>query len=143
MRILFDTSALVAALISSHPQHQAARACLVENIQRDDVEVCVSSHALAELFAVLTRFPQWRVRADMALAIIEGIHPSVTVIALTEDDYMWVLEQVTSLGLSGAIVYDGLHARAALKAGVTTLYTLNTKDFVRLGDAVATLVASP
>lgn len=85
MRILFDTSALVAALISSHPQHQAARACLVENIQRDDVEVCVSSHALAELFAVLTRFPQWRVRADMALAIIEGIHPSVTVIALTEE----------------------------------------------------------
>jgi predicted nucleic acid-binding protein len=116
---------------------------LLEHINNADVEVCVSTHALVELFAVLTRFPQWRVRADTAQAIIEGIRPRVTVIALTEDDYVWVLKHVTSLELVGAVVYDGLHARAALKAGVTTLYTLNTKDFMRLGDAVARLVASP
>lgn len=67
----------------------------------------------------------------------------MTVIELTEDDYVWVLEQLTSLNLTGAVVYDALHARATLKAGATTLYTFNVKDFTRLGDAVARLVVSP
>ena len=67
----------------------------------------------------------------------------MTVIELTEDDYVWVLEQLTALNLTGSVVYDALHARAALKAGTTALYTFNVKDFTRLGDVVARLVVSP
>ncbi len=108
-----------------------------------DVEACISTHALVELFAVLTRFPQQQVSADMAHNIIKNLRTRLTVVDLTEDDYMWVLEHITSLQLSGAVVYDGLHARAALKAEVTMLYTFNVKDFTRLGNAVARLVVRP
>lgn len=143
MKVLFDTSVLVAALIATHPQHAIARACLLENGHRDDIEACVSTHTLAELFAVLTRFLQKNISTRAAHDIIEGLRTRLTVIDLTEDDYVWVLEQLTALNLTAAVVYDALHARAALKADATTLYTFNVKDFTRLGDAVAGLVVNP
>ena len=103
----------------------------------------LSTHALAESFAVLTRIPRWRVSSEQARQIIAGIHPHVTIISLDEDDYMWALDRMTSLRLVGGAIYDLLHARAALKTNATILYTFNTKHFLRFSDDVRALVTRP
>lgn len=56
MRVLFDTSTLVAAILVSHPQHPAcfARLQLVESRQ---VLGFVSTHSLAEMYSVMNRLP--------------------------------------------------------------------------------------
>lgn len=141
MSVLFDTSALVAVLIGQHPEHQAARACFIEHQTND--HICVSIHGLAELFAVLTRIPHWRVSVEQARQIIQGIRPHVTVVALDENDYMWAIDRMASVRVSGGAIYDCLHARAALKTEATVLYTFNTKHFARLGDEVNALVRKP
>ncbi len=47
------------------------------------------------------------------------------------------------LKLPGGGVYDAGIATAAMKAEVDHIITLNPKDFVRLGDAIASLVEVP
>ncbi|MEM7737246.1 MAG: PIN domain-containing protein, partial [Deinococcota bacterium] len=111
MSVLFDTSALVAAVTAQHPEHHAARGCFIKHVQDENDQVCMSTHALAESFAVLTRIPRWRVSSEQARQIIAGIHPHVTIISLDEDDYMWALDRMTSLRLVGGAIYDLLHAR--------------------------------
>ncbi len=141
MSVLFDTSALVAVLIAQHPEHDSARACFINH--QTNGYICVSTHGLAELFAVLTRIPHWRVSVEQARQIIHSLRPHVTVVALDEDDYMWAIDRMVSLGIAGGAIYDCLHARAALKAEATTIYTFNTKHFARLGDEVNALVRKP
>lgn len=68
MKILFDTSMLVAAMVESHPHHTLAFPWLQRVKQRLD-EGVVAAHTLAELYAVLTRLP---------------VHPIVT---LNESDF--------------------------------------------------------
>ncbi len=140
MRVLYDTSVLVAVLTSGHPQHHKTRTRFIAQVDASDIDVCVSTHALAELFAVLTRFPHWRISPSEAKKGIDQLRTRLTVVALDAEDYLWVLERIASLELSGAVVYDTLHARAALTCNASKLYTLNSKDFVRLGSDVASLV---
>ncbi len=49
MKILFDTSVLVAALVQKHPKHERALPWLSKAI-RNEFEFIVSSHTLAELY---------------------------------------------------------------------------------------------
>lgn len=54
MRLFFDTSTLVAAMVEGHPSHSAALPWL----QRVKVDTgLVAAHTLAELYAILTRLP--------------------------------------------------------------------------------------
>lgn len=56
MKLLLDTSVLVAGLMESHPRHEWCFSWLVQ-LHRGDIEGVVSSHLLLELYAVLTRLP--------------------------------------------------------------------------------------
>ena len=56
MRTLFDTSVLVAACIEGHPKHERALPWL-SKAKAQEFEFVVSSHTLAELYAVLTTLP--------------------------------------------------------------------------------------
>ena len=56
MRILFDTSALIAALVEIHPSHALVYPSLSRILQRQDTGL-ISAHSLAELYAKLTRIP--------------------------------------------------------------------------------------
>jgi predicted nucleic acid-binding protein len=47
------------------------------------------------------------------------------------------LEASSALGIAGGGVHDALLLHSALKAGARTIYTWNTKDFVRLGSPTA------
>ena len=58
MKVFFDTSALVTAIVDQLPNHAAALACYRRLAQRrrGPKAVC-STHALAECYATLTALP--------------------------------------------------------------------------------------
>ena len=51
MKILFDTSVLVAALINSHPRHESAIHWL-QQVKLGEIEMVIATHTLAELYAM-------------------------------------------------------------------------------------------
>ena len=56
MKVLFDTSVLVAAHVPSHAEYSSARLWL-ERAKQGAFEFVVAAHTLMETYAVLTRLP--------------------------------------------------------------------------------------
>lgn len=131
-KALFDTSVLVAGLVSQHPRHGRAFPWL-KRVAAGEVAGLVATHSLAELYAVLTSLPvRPRISPGAARRLIrETVESSFQVVQLTARDYRDVLDSVAELGLAGGVVYDALAARIAEKAGVDQLLTFNPSDFRR------------
>ena len=66
MKILLDTSVLVAAMVETHPAYEAAFPYLLR-MKKGEENGFVAAHSLAESFSVLTRLPV-RPRISPALA---------------------------------------------------------------------------
>jgi predicted nucleic acid-binding protein len=144
VRVLFDTSVLLAALIQPHPNHDIALPWLKRAKDRE-IEMTVSAHSLAELYAVLSTLPvSPRILPAVALRLIrENIESAASVIALSASDYWSVLKGLGKIGFSGGIVYDALILRAALKARADQLVTFNVKDFRRLSADTDITITAP
>ncbi|MBD2360577.1 PIN domain-containing protein [Anabaena minutissima FACHB-250] len=143
MKVLFDTSVLVAAFEVSHPRHHV---CLpwLQQAQEKKIDGCFSTHTFAELYSVLTRLP---VRPPISPVIAqrlinENLH-FFTAIPLTADDYQQAIASMVTLNLPGGGIFDALIAQAALKAEVDILLTLNPSHFTRLGADLAQRVQVP
>lgn len=73
MKVLYDTSVLIAALLLEHENHDLALSRL-ETARQGVVKGYVSTHSLAELYSVMTRLPQpLRVLPDEAEAAIADL----------------------------------------------------------------------
>ncbi len=144
MKALLDTSVLVAAVVQAHPQHGRALPWLVRG-RRGEFQLFVASHTLAEMFAVLTTLPvKPRISPSTAWRLVsENIARPARVVALSTADYQATIKQVAAIGLAGGVVYDALIARAAQKARVDRLLTLDTDDFERVWPAGAAKIATP
>jgi len=142
--VLFDTSVLVAGLVERRESHARAVAWL-RRAQAGEIRAAVSTHTLAQLYAVLTRLPLTpRIAPRMALDLIERfLQCGVKVVALDAKDYLAVLAGVTARALPGGIVYDALHAEAARKCRADRLLTLNPADSERTWSEGADRIASP
>ncbi|HLF66243.1 MAG TPA: PIN domain-containing protein [Gammaproteobacteria bacterium] len=133
MKILFDTSVLIAGLVQSHPKHDRALPWLVRAVEKkDECYLCV--HTLMETYAVLTSLPvSPRISPSVALNLIESnFKKHFQIITLTTQDHWKLLTHLVAQGLMGGVSYDGLLCQAALKAGVDKILTFNQKDFKRL-----------
>lgn len=130
---LFDTSVLVAGLSAAHAGHEVARSRLAA-AARGEVDMAVSTHALAELYATLTALPtRPRVTPGQARHLIEeNVLQRAAVVALDAADYAQVLDRMADLGLTSGAVYDALHVRAAEKVEADELLTFNGRDFRRM-----------
>ncbi|MBI5018036.1 MAG: PIN domain-containing protein [Deltaproteobacteria bacterium] len=144
MRVLFDTSVLVAAMVAAHPAHGRASAWL-RKARAGEVEFLIAAHTLAELFAVLTRLPTVpRISPEVACRLVEeNVASRAGVIALVAEDYRALLRRWAGLGLAGGAVYDGLIARAAERATADRLLTLNVDHFRRAWPEGASIIAPP
>ena len=144
MKKLLDTSVLYAALTQEHLFHQRG-AALLQAAQRKEFDLFVSQHTLAELYCNLTRLsvpPKMAPR--LALEVIRrSVIASAHVVALSGDDYEAVIEKMAELGLSGPLIYDALIARAAEKAEVDKLFTLNPAHFKRVWPEGADIITEP
>lgn len=144
MRVLLDTSVLVAAMVEGHPAHERALPWLQRVKAETDVGL-VAAHSLAESYAVLTVLPvQPRISPAVVHQLIKhNILDLFEVVTLSEEDYALVIAQLSDLGIVGGAVYDALILQAALRAKVDQVVTLNEKDFRRVHPALADKIISP
>ena len=133
MKVLFDTSVIIAAIIESHPFHAKALPWLIKS-KAQTIEAIVASHTLAELYSVLTSLPvKPRVSSAAAQQLIhDNVISVATVVTLTASEYMLVIKQLAMQELIGGVVYDALIAQVAIKAKAQKILTLNVKDFKRV-----------
>lgn len=132
MKILFDTSALIAAVVQAHPRHNKALPWL-KNAKAEKMDFYVCSHSLAEIYAVLTSMPlQPKINGETALRLInENIIEHAKIVPLAAKDYISVIKNMSDLGLHGGTIYDALIICAAVNAKVDRILTLDD-DFKRL-----------
>jgi predicted nucleic acid-binding protein len=144
VKIFFDTSTLVAALIESHESHEQALPWL-DRALAGEIEAFVAAHSLAELFATLTRIPtKPRISPGLALRMLrENVLLAFRPIALSAEDFVSTLEKLADLDCSGGVIYDGLIAAAAARAGVDRFLTLNVSHFRRVWPEGADLIQRP
>jgi predicted nucleic acid-binding protein len=133
MKILFDTSVMIAAMVEPHPMHSRAFPWL-RRAKSKEFHILVASHTLAELYAVLTTLPiSPKIQPGVARQLIyHNINKISKIISLSSSDYISVINQMANLGLSGGSVYDALIAKSAQKSKVDRLLTFNVDDFKRV-----------
>ncbi len=132
-RIFFDTSVLIPALIANHPRHaEAARR--LERVHAGAIQLVISTHTIAELYATLSALPvSPRISSGEAVQLIrENVLSRAEIVALDESDYEQVISLAAEMDVSGGAVYDALHVHAARKAVADRLWTMNERDFVRI-----------
>lgn len=143
MKIFFDTSALVAALVIQHPSHKACLPRLLR-VQAGHDNGLVSTHSLAELYSVLTRLPyRPQIRPDEAQRLMIENLSIFEKIQLDQGDYEGAIAQMVERDLPGGGIFDALIAQAMIKSDADVLLTLNPKHFVRLSEAIAHRVEVP
>jgi len=133
MKIFADTSFLIAALIESHPHHSRTMPW-IEKLSHKKIDLGVSSHSIAETYAILTTLPIVpRIPPGTALEMINNnIIQNSQVIELKTSDYLKCLHFATERGLHGGIIYDILIAYCFDKFKGDGILTFNHKDFVRI-----------
>lgn len=136
MKVFFDTSALVTAVVDQLPNHGAALACyrrFAQSRRGSSAAVC-STRALAECYATLTALPLARriQPAEAARLIEDHFLRHLEAVPLSAADYKAALARVASLGLRSGAIYDALHARCAERTSCDRILTYNTADFERL-----------
>jgi len=144
MRILLDTSVLVAAMVEAHPAHLQALPWL-QKAKDSTYTGLVAAHSLAELYAILTTLPVHpRIHPAVAQQLIKSnVLDKFEIVPLSGEDYTAVIDRLADLGIIGGATYDGLILHAASKADVDQVVTLNEKDFRRVYPALADKIISP
>lgn len=139
MKYFFDTSILLPAALTAHPNHARA----TDLIKQTSVDaksaglLCLSTHVIAELYSSfpgVARQLQVEVAPGQIFSVVKALISHLTTIDLQEADYLAALERCVRLGMTGAVIYDALHFQAALKAKADILFTENRRDFDRLLD---------
>ncbi len=144
MKTLFDTSVIIAALVDEHKSH--ARSLLwLQQAQRGEFSAVISSHSIAELYAILTRLPlRPLISGPLAWRLINGqVLPYFEAIPLNSADYQAVISYLSGAALIGGITYDAIIAQAAIKSSAERILTLNPKDFLRTYPALAAEIITP
>ncbi len=143
MKILLDTSVLVAAMIETHPAHTRALPWL-QRVKSGSDTGLVAAHSLAELYAILTLPLQPRIPPSVTQALIRrNVFTVLEVVSLSDADYAAVIDHLSDLGIVGGATYDALILYAALKANIDQVATLNEKDFRRVYPQFAGKIVSP
>jgi predicted nucleic acid-binding protein len=141
MKTFLDTSVLVAAFHADHPHHKPSFD-LLRSCEKSDA--CCGAHSLAEVYATLTSMrPPRRASGDQVLLFIGNIRERLSVVALDAQEYFQMLEASATAGIAGGAMYDAILGHCALKANAATIYTWNTKDFLRLPASISGRVRTP
>ncbi|HEV2398719.1 MAG TPA: PIN domain-containing protein [Candidatus Sulfotelmatobacter sp.] len=141
MRVFFDTSVLVAAVLEEHEHHSRSFSSLSG---ADRSFAFCAAHNMAEAYATLTRYPgKQRLNEQQALLALSVFEKKLMIVALEAREYLGAIRRFAALGIVGGTIYDGLIAACALKAKADALYTWNIAHFLLLGDDVAKRVRTP
>ena len=144
MKVLLDTSVLVAAMVEAHPMHELALPWLQRAKGGSDLGV-VAAHSIAELYAILTTLPVHpQISRAIARRLIEqNVLDSCEIVSLSQEDYIAIIDHLSESGIVGGVTYDALILHAALKVNADRVITLNEKDFQRIYTGLADRVVTP
>ncbi|MBE9011212.1 PIN domain-containing protein [Pseudanabaenaceae cyanobacterium LEGE 13415] len=143
MKVLFDTSVIVAASLPRHPNHAPCFSQL-QAARNGQIQAYISTHTLAEAYSVLTRMPsQPRMLPSDTRILLSEYLLYIEAVALETKDYRAAIDQMASLNLPGGGIFDALIAQAAVKASVDRILTLNLNHFTRLSTAIAKITQVP
>ena len=144
MKVLFDTSVVVAAFINSHPAHRRSLPWLQKAVKKQ-IEDLVSVHSLIEVYSVITKLPlSPKISTDLALKLIkENILNSFKLITYGSGDYIDLLASLEKNNISGGASYDGLIMRAAAKSKADKIITLDASDFIRVSPGPVDKISEP
>jgi predicted nucleic acid-binding protein len=140
VKTYWDSSALLAAVISDEPHHAAANAALA-TVQDD----WSTPHALAECFATLTGGRKSiQLTPANAMQIIEvNFLPRLSLWKLTPADYLTAMRKAQAAGARGGALYDLLHLQAARQLKAQRIYTLNVRHFQAFAPDLANCICAP
>lgn len=133
MKALLDTSTLIASIIESHPKHVYALSWL-RRAKNKEFEAIVSAHSLLEIYSVFTVAPfKPKISPEIAKKLIDtNIINNCKIITLSANEYLSLIDSLSSQDFKGGIVYDALIQVCAEKSKVDKIITANAKDFTRL-----------
>lgn len=135
MKVLFDTSTLIASIIESHPKHEIALSWL-KRAKNKEFNAIVSAHSLLEIYSVLTTAPfKPKILPVIAKKLIDiNIRKNFNTVLLSSNEYFALIDFLSSNGFRGGIVYDALIYACARKSKVDKIVTSNVKDYTRLNN---------
>ena len=140
MKQFFDSSILIPAFYKFHIHHAPSAEIFLTASKENSF---CALRTLGEVFAVLTGLPvRPRITGPDAMLILQQILDRLTVIALSEQEYVSVLRSLSTTIVGGA-AYDALIAHCAVKSGAEVLLTWNVRDFTRFSPDIARLVKTP
>lgn len=144
MKVLFDSSVIIAAIVESHPRHLQALPWL-QKVKKKILEGVISSHSLIEIYSVLTSFPvSPKITPAVAWKLIrENIICDFEIITYRKSDYRSILQSLTENQISGGTSYDGLIVYVADKVKVDKILTLNRNDFIRVKPEASNIIVEP
>jgi len=133
LKLLFDSSVIIAAFVESHPNHESALSFLNKAKNRE-FELIVSAHTILEVYSVLTSAPfKPKISSNIAKRQIDNNIKSIAkIVYLTDKDYFGIVEKMSNSDIIGGIVYDAIVVECAIKANADEILTLNPKDFLRV-----------
>jgi predicted nucleic acid-binding protein len=128
-----DTSCLVPLMSSWHRHHEPTIQCL-EDFKRRKCRLIVATHAVLECFSVLTRLPDsLRIAPREAYQHMqENLAANFGIVAVDADACWLTMDEISTRGLRGGLIYDAIIARCCAQAGASILLTWNVQDFVRV-----------
>lgn len=144
MRVLLDTSVLVAAMIEAHPHHERSLPWL-QRIKAQTDKGVVAAHSIAEVYAILTRLPlQPRISPRLAQHLItQNIIDLCEIVALTGVEYLTLVEHLANENIQGGATYDALILHTAANAAIDQIVTFNIDDFRRVYPSLTAKVVEP
>ena len=132
MRVCFDTSVLVPALVDAHPFHARALRW-VQAAATGEIEGVMAWHAAAETWSVITRLPvSPHVTAGAAARLLERLVQHIRPLAMTSALYRKAIRRCAERGAHSGAIFDALHLVAAEASRSGVFVTLNPDDFERL-----------
>lgn len=143
VKVLFDTSVIVAALL---PQHSSHLPCFsqLRAAESNHIQGYLSTHSLAEIYSVMTRMPSKpRLSPADVQRLLHHCLGYLNAIPLERSDYETAIAQMVTLNLPGGGIFDALIAQAALKISADQLLNLNPKHFKRLSISISQMVKIP
>jgi predicted nucleic acid-binding protein len=141
MKVFLDTSVLIPVFYGDHVHHAASIDVFTRFSKK---EMSCGAHSLVEVYSTLTRMPgKHRVGGEQAMLFIGSIKEKLTIVGLTPEEYIQMLQTHAGMGVGGGVIYDALLATCALKSGADRLYTWNVRHYSQLGPKVAALLQTP
>jgi predicted nucleic acid-binding protein len=136
-----DTSVLIAANDSDHPNHEDSHRLLSAAVPQN---TACAAHSLAEVYAVLSRMPGGkRQRPELAGILVDQIIKRMTVVSLTADEYAETIRRAVQAKIAGGTIFDALLLACARKVDAEHIYTWNLRHFHLVAPDLAGRILSP